>query len=241
MWHLYQAALAGRDIYYDQRYRHNLEMRDLLEALVTHEHALLPADPGRGVALHQAVLAEQRRLQQPHRPQVRAAPQRGRAGRGGGSRGPRPAPRCRPAAGRVGRPPWPAGSRPSCSTPRSIRWSRSKTPGPGGDILRDSANNLYAGVTDGRSRRLRGALPAQLAAGQAGRPAGRGGVSHRRPLRRRAVADRALTSRRRFRWPRRRSPRPWRRWSSGIAPAKTRTASRSTSPGSRPPTRPWTR
>ena len=30
-WHLYQAALAGRDIYYDQRYAHNLELRDLLE------------------------------------------------------------------------------------------------------------------------------------------------------------------------------------------------------------------
>src|SRR5262245_19265516 len=26
IWHLYQAALAGRDIYYDQRYEHNLEM-----------------------------------------------------------------------------------------------------------------------------------------------------------------------------------------------------------------------
>ena len=24
VWHLYRAALAGRDIYYDQRYRHNL-------------------------------------------------------------------------------------------------------------------------------------------------------------------------------------------------------------------------
>jgi dipeptidyl-peptidase III len=34
VWHLYQAALAGRDIYYDQRYSHNLEMRDLLEAIV---------------------------------------------------------------------------------------------------------------------------------------------------------------------------------------------------------------
>ena len=28
VWHLYRAALAGRDIYYDQRYRHNLGMRD---------------------------------------------------------------------------------------------------------------------------------------------------------------------------------------------------------------------
>ena len=27
VWHLYLAALAGRDIYYDQRYAHNLEMR----------------------------------------------------------------------------------------------------------------------------------------------------------------------------------------------------------------------
>src|ERR1700682_4229334 len=33
-WHLYQAALAGRDIFYDQRYAHNLEMRDVLEAIV---------------------------------------------------------------------------------------------------------------------------------------------------------------------------------------------------------------
>jgi dipeptidyl-peptidase-3 len=36
IWHLYQAALAGRDIYYDQRYAHNLEMRDVLEEIITH-------------------------------------------------------------------------------------------------------------------------------------------------------------------------------------------------------------
>jgi len=34
IWHLSQAALAGRDIYWDQRYRHNLEMRGFLEAIV---------------------------------------------------------------------------------------------------------------------------------------------------------------------------------------------------------------
>jgi dipeptidyl-peptidase III len=34
MWHLSRAAIAGRDIYYDQRYAHNLEMRDVLEAIV---------------------------------------------------------------------------------------------------------------------------------------------------------------------------------------------------------------
>ncbi len=36
IWHLYGAALAGRDIYYDQRYAHNLEMRDVLEEIMTH-------------------------------------------------------------------------------------------------------------------------------------------------------------------------------------------------------------
>jgi dipeptidyl-peptidase-3 len=34
VWHLSQAALAGRDIYYDQRYRHSLEMRAILEAIL---------------------------------------------------------------------------------------------------------------------------------------------------------------------------------------------------------------
>ena len=36
VWHLSQAAIAGRDIFYDQRYRHNLEMRDVLEAVLAH-------------------------------------------------------------------------------------------------------------------------------------------------------------------------------------------------------------
>ncbi len=35
-WHLYQAAIAGRDIFYDQRFAHNLDMRDVLEAIITH-------------------------------------------------------------------------------------------------------------------------------------------------------------------------------------------------------------
>jgi dipeptidyl-peptidase-3 len=36
VWHLYQAAIAGRDIFYDQRYAKSLDMRDTLEAIVTH-------------------------------------------------------------------------------------------------------------------------------------------------------------------------------------------------------------
>src|SRR3954453_3325588 len=43
VWHLGQAAIAGRDIFYDQRYAHNLEMRDLLEAIVMHPSGIDPA------------------------------------------------------------------------------------------------------------------------------------------------------------------------------------------------------
>ncbi len=43
IWHLYQAAIAGRDIYYDQRYAHNLEMRGVLEEIITHPGGI---DPG---------------------------------------------------------------------------------------------------------------------------------------------------------------------------------------------------
>jgi dipeptidyl-peptidase-3 len=35
-WHLYLAAIAGRDIYYDQRYAHNLPMREIVEAVLRH-------------------------------------------------------------------------------------------------------------------------------------------------------------------------------------------------------------
>src|SRR5579872_5160555 len=47
VWYLAQAAIAGRDIFYDQRYSHNLEMRDVLEAIVSH-----------GAHVDAAVLAE---------------------------------------------------------------------------------------------------------------------------------------------------------------------------------------
>jgi dipeptidyl-peptidase-3 len=42
IWHLYGAALAGRDIYYDQRYAHNLEMREVLEEIITHPDGIDP-------------------------------------------------------------------------------------------------------------------------------------------------------------------------------------------------------
>ena len=42
IWHLYRAALAGRDIYYDQRYVHNLEMREVLEEIMAHSGEVAP-------------------------------------------------------------------------------------------------------------------------------------------------------------------------------------------------------
>ena len=42
VWHLYLAARAGRDIYFDQRYRHNLAMRDILEEILTHAGGIAP-------------------------------------------------------------------------------------------------------------------------------------------------------------------------------------------------------
>ena len=85
IWHLYQAALAGRDIYYDQRYAHNLEMRDLLEEIITHR-VDRSADLRRGRALHEAVLAQHRSLQQLDGAQVRHEVHTGRA-RGRRNRG----------------------------------------------------------------------------------------------------------------------------------------------------------
>ena len=62
IWHLYRAALAGRDIYFDQRHGRSLEMRDVARRD--------PDPPGRDRrrrsrrdrALHQAVLDQQRPL-----------------------------------------------------------------------------------------------------------------------------------------------------------------------------------
>ena len=39
-YHLAQAALAGRDIFYDQKHRNALEMRGVLEAILTHSKGI---------------------------------------------------------------------------------------------------------------------------------------------------------------------------------------------------------
>ena len=40
IWHLYEAALAGRDIFFDQKHRYALEMREILEEILTHPNGI---------------------------------------------------------------------------------------------------------------------------------------------------------------------------------------------------------
>ncbi|MBP8275102.1 MAG: peptidase M49, partial [Acidobacteria bacterium] len=145
VWHLYQAAVAGRDIYYDQRYRHSLLMRQLLEQILRHAGDVAPA-----------TLAEIRRYTKlfwintgPYHnitarkfvlkctfDEFRAA---AHAAANAGARFPlfgietvdELLDRLKPAL-------FDAASEPMVTC---------KTPGEGRDILESSANNLYSGIT----------------------------------------------------------------------------------------------
>ena len=102
IWHLYEAALAGRDIFIDQKHRDALEMRRILEQIVAHPQGVDARDARRDPALHEALLDQQRALQQPDRAQVR--PEVHAAGvcrRGQGRRAGRR--RVRHAGGRIAR------------------------------------------------------------------------------------------------------------------------------------------
>jgi dipeptidyl-peptidase III len=148
IWHLYEAALAGRDIYYDQRYRHGLVMRSILEAILTS----VPADDPEWAG----VVAEIRRYTKlfwinsgPHNnltsrkfvlkcsaadllSVAEAAERKGaRFPRGAGES----------LRGLIGR------LEGAFFDPDVDPMVTSKTPPPGFDILTASANNLYDGVS----------------------------------------------------------------------------------------------
>ncbi|MFL6281393.1 MAG: dipeptidyl-peptidase 3 family protein [Vicinamibacterales bacterium] len=145
IWHLYQAALAGRDIYYDQRYAHNLEMRDVLEEILTHSGGV---DPG--------ILAEIQRYTKlfwlntgPHNNLtarkfvLKCTPEAFRAA-------------AHAAAASGATFPLRAGEtvddliarmQPLFFNPNIDTIVTNKTPGSGKDILSSSANNLYVGVS----------------------------------------------------------------------------------------------
>jgi dipeptidyl-peptidase-3 len=144
IWHLYQAALAGRDIYYDQRYRHALDMREILEEILTHAGGVKPD-----------VLAEIRRYTKLF--WINSGPHNNLTAR-------KFVLACTPAelreaaqaaakAGAI----FPIHDRESLDglltflegpffDPAVDTFVTSKTPGEGRDILEESANNLYRGV-----------------------------------------------------------------------------------------------
>jgi len=145
VWHLYLAALAGRDIYYDQRYAHNLELRTVLEGILTHARTLEPAveremrrytklfwinsGPYNGLTARKSLL--------------RIAPDQWvgavEAAAAGGAVLPlRPGDTPRDLAQRLAPVLFDATFDPVLT---------SKSPGPGRDILQASANNLYVGVS----------------------------------------------------------------------------------------------
>ncbi len=146
-WHLYRAALAGRDIFYDQHYAHGLEMREVLEEILTHASGVeagtlaeidrytklfwINNGPFNNLTARKFVL--------------RCAPEAFRAAAA--------------AAARLGAR-FPLGEgetlddllarlEPMYFDPSRDPICTSKTPGPGRDILESSANNLYEGVTMG--------------------------------------------------------------------------------------------
>jgi dipeptidyl-peptidase-3 len=145
IWHLYEAALAGRDIYYDQRYAHNLEMRDVLEEILTH-----------AAGIDSATLAEIERYTKlfwlntgPHNnltarkfvlkctPEAFAEAVR-TAARSGATL---PLQAGETVDGLIGR------MQPLFFEPAVDTIVTNKTPGDGKDILEASANNLYVGVS----------------------------------------------------------------------------------------------
>ncbi len=145
IWHLYRAALAGRDIYYDQRYAPNLEMRDVLEEIIIQSSGVDPA-----------VLAEIQRYTKlfwlntgPHNnltarkfvlkcsPEAFSAAARAAAASGASF----------PARTGESLDDLLARLQPLFFDPTVDTIVTNKTPGAGKDILSSSANNLYVGVS----------------------------------------------------------------------------------------------
>ena len=138
IYHLYRAALAGRDIYYDQRYAHNLAMRDVLEEIVTHAGGI-PQDTLEEIQRYTKLFwintgpynnLTARKFVLKCSPEAFTAAARIAETNGARIPADLASPRTRIS-----------------STSRSIPSSRARRPGPGKDILQASANNLYAGVT----------------------------------------------------------------------------------------------
>jgi dipeptidyl-peptidase III len=143
IWHLYQAAIAGRDIFYDQRHRHALEMRRVLETVIRHPQGIdgatldeirrytklfwLNTGPYNNHTARKFVLAIA--------PQTFAAAVKTAVGNGATS----------PAAGGESLDAMLTRLQPMFFDPNVDPIITNRNPGPGRDILTASASNLYAG------------------------------------------------------------------------------------------------
>ncbi len=188
IWHLYEAALAGRDIYYDQRYAHNLEMRDVLEEILTHPSGVEPGTLGEIQRYTEALLAQHRPLQQPHRPEVRPESRPGRIcrGRPRGPEGWRAIPgEARRNAGRHARADAAVVLRPGRRSDRHEQDAGAREGHP-----RVERQQPLRRRHDEGSRGLPRAVPPELEGREAERQACRGGLPDRWTLRRADPADR---------------------------------------------------
>ncbi len=137
IYHLAQAALAGRDIYYDQRYEHNLAMRDVLEEILTHADGI-PSDTLAEIQRYTKLFwinsgpynnLTARKFLLKCSPDALASAVRSAVANGATITADL------------------AALGPCFFDPDVDAIVTSKTPGAGKDILQASANNLYSGVT----------------------------------------------------------------------------------------------
>ncbi len=145
IWHLYQATLAGRDIFIDQKHRNALEMRGVIEPIVAHPQGVDPAalreiqrytklfwinnGPYNNLTARKFVLKLT--------PQALGAAAQAAAKAGAMFAMP-PGETLDAMLARLG---------PMFFDPNVDPIVTNKTPGPGRDILTASANNLYMGVS----------------------------------------------------------------------------------------------
>jgi len=152
IWHLYQAVLAGRDIFIDQKHRDALEMRGVLEQIVAHPRGVDPAalaeiqrytklfwinnGPYNNLTARKFVLKLT--------PAQLAAAARAAASAGAAFAA-RPGSSLDATLARLA---------PMFFDPEVDPIVTNKTPGPGRDILSASANNLYVGVSTADLKRF---------------------------------------------------------------------------------------
>jgi len=145
IWHLSQATIAGRDIYIDQKHPDALEMRGVLEAILTHPQGI---DPPTLAEIHRYTklfwinngpyhnLTAQKFVLKTT-PQALAAAARSAAQAGAAF----------PEAEGESLDALLARLQPMFFDPAVDPIVTNKTPGPGEDILTASVNNLYSGVS----------------------------------------------------------------------------------------------